>query len=356
PRPVRSRFTSDTDPTVLLATSSASGALSGAQLSADLRTVTAYYDPGPGETSAVFRASATLAATDWSSSNPAAPSLIAGATAALALVGDGMTRSVASNALGATLTFDGDPGRVVLPRGAFAVDAASSVAVSFTRSASPAAFAAAPPPAPLAGSLYDVALPPGVPTALARPAELTLAYSTSVADPSRLHVYWYNPAAGAYILQPDAAGGALVVDASARTVALKVNHFSTYVLLDSAAGVIGGSAFAGGDLDAYNFPNPFDLSVKTVTTIHGGGSPSIRGTLVRVSVPPGLSGQGTFRVFDITGRLIRTVDLGALAGGQIYYQAWDGSNDAGSDVASGLYLGQVELGSRRKTFKMAVLK
>ncbi|MDE2511851.1 MAG: hypothetical protein KGL74_12075, partial [Elusimicrobia bacterium] len=209
---------------------------------------------------------------------------------------------------------------------------------------------------PLAGALYDVSLPAGVPTSLARPAELTLAYSTSVADPSRLHVYWYNPAAGAYVLQPDAAGGPLAVNASARTVALHVNHFSTYVLLDSAAGVIGGAAFGGGELDAYNFPNPFDLSVKTVTTIHGGGSPSIRGTLVRVSVPPGLSGEGTFRVFEITGRLIRTVSLGALAGGQVYYQAWDGRNDAGADVASGLYLGQVEVGSRRKIFKMAVLK
>ena len=33
-----------------------------------------------------------------------------------------------------------------------------------------------------------------------------------------------------------------------------------------------------------------------------------------------------------------------------------GRNDNGSDVASGLYLGQVEVGGRRKTFKMAVLK
>jgi hypothetical protein len=356
PRPVRARFAADSDPAVLLTTSSAAGALSGGRLSADLRSVTAFYDPGPGETTAVFRASAALAATDWSSSNPAARELVAGATASLALTGDGLTRAVAANALGATLTFDGDAGRVVLPRGAFAVDAASSVAVSFSRSASAAAYAAGAPPAPLAGSFYDVSLPPGVPTVLARPAELTLAYSTSVADSSRLHAYWYNPAAGAYILQPDALGAPLTVDSSARTVTLRVNHFSTYVLLDSAAGVIGGSPFAGGDLDAYNFPNPFDLSVKTVTTIHGGGSPSVRGTLVRVAVPTGLSGGGTFRVFEITGRLIRTVDLGALSGGQVYYQAWDGRNDAGVDVASGLYLGQVEVGGRRKTFKMAVLK
>ena len=356
PRPIRSRYAFDADPAVLLATSSASGTLSGGELSADLQSVSAYYSPGPGETTAVFRASASLAATDWNSSNPAARELIAGATAALSLMGDGLTRATAANALGATLTFDGDPGRVVLPRGAFAVDSASSVAVSFSRSASPAAFAAGAPPAPFAGPFYDVSLPAGVPTTLARPAQLTLAYSSAVADASRLNVYWYNPAAGAYILQPDALGAPLTVDSSARTVSLRVNHFSTYVLLDSAAGAIGGSPFGGGELDAFNFPNPFDLSVKTVTTIHGGGSPTVRGTLIRVSVPPGLSGAGAFRVFDITGRLLRTIDLGALTGGQVYYQGWDGRNDAGLDVASGLYLGQVEVGSRRKNFKMAVLK
>jgi hypothetical protein len=78
--------------------------------------------------------------------------------------------------------------------------------------------------------------------------------------------------------------------------------------------------------------------------------------LIRVSVPSGISGVGTLRVFDVTGRLVRTIDFGAMVGGQIYYQGWDGRNDFGLDVASGLYLGQVEVGGRRKMFKMAVIK
>ena len=356
PRPVRALTTADSDPTRLLSTAAATGVLSGAALAADRQTLTAYYDPGFGETSAVFLASAALAATDWSSSNPAARQLVASATAAVRLSGDGLTQASIPNGLGGALTFDGDAGRVVLPRGAFNVDAGSAVAVSFARSAAASAFAALAPPSSVASALYDVSLPAGVPTGLARPAELTLAYSTSVANPSTLNLYWYNPAAGSYVLQPDVLGGAPVVDPVARTVTVRVNHFSTYVLLNSAAGAIGGSPFAGGELDAYNFPNPFDLSVKTVTTIHGGGTPTIRGTLVRVSVPPGLSGAGVFKVFDITGRLLRTLDMGSFAGGQVYYQNWDGRNDYGRDVASGLYLGAVEVGGHRKVFKMAVLK
>lgn len=356
PRPLRALYASDSDPTTLLTTAAATGVLSAQTLSADRLSVSASYSPGPGENSAVLLASAALSATDWNSTSPSARQLVAGATTTLALAGDGLTGAAMMNALGGTMTLDGDAGRVVLPRGAFAVDAATTVALAFKRSASPAAFAAAPPPGAAAGPYYDVSLGGGIPSALAHPATLTLSYSTSAADPSRLNVYWWNPAAGRYILQPDAGGAPLTVDRAARTVTLRVGHFSTFVLLDSAAGAIGGSAFGGGDLDAYNFPNPFDLSVKTVTTIHGGGAPAVRGTLVRVSVPPGLSGAGTLRVFDVNGRLVRSVDMGALAGGQVYYQVFDGRNDAGADVASGLYIAVVDVGGRRKTFKMAVLK
>ena len=174
-------------------------------------------------------------------------------------------------------------------------------------------------------------------------------------DPSALNLYWYNPGSGEYVLQPDALGGAAAIDATARSLTVNVGHFSTFVLLASGAGAIGGASHAG-DLEAYNFPNPFDLQLKTVTTIHGGGAQTVRGTMVRVGVPPGLSGQGRLRVFDATGREIRSIDMGQLSGGQSYYQGWDGRNDGGRDVASGLYIGLVEIGSKRRSFKMAVIK
>ncbi|HEX4046961.1 MAG TPA: FlgD immunoglobulin-like domain containing protein, partial [Elusimicrobiota bacterium] len=356
PQPLRALTPADSDPSLLLTTAPAEGVLSGGALSADRLTVTATYAPGAGETTAVFLASATLAGTDWSSTNPSAAQLTVGATAALQVVGDGLTRQTIVNGLGGTLTFDGDAGRVVLPRGAFNADAAAAVGVSFSRSASPAAYAALAPPPSAASALYDVALPAGVPASLARPATLTLAYSTSVANPAALNVYWYNPASETYVLQPDVLGGAPVVDAVARTVTERVNHFSTYILLDSAAGAIGGAASSVGALTAYNFPNPFDLSYKTVTTIHGGGAPTIRGTLISVSLPPGLSGDGRVRIFDIVGRLLRTIDMGSLTGGQVHYQNWDGRTDFGRDVASGLYLCEIDVGGQRKIFKMAVLK
>jgi hypothetical protein len=368
-RPLRARSASDDDASLVVTTAAAAGVLSGWRMSSDRRHVDVDYDAGVGESSFTLRASAPTSALDYDAADPAAPrELVASATAAF-FTGEASALSASvANAVGATLASEGDAGRVVLPRGAFAVDASSAVTVTLRRAAvasgvsaaslSPAlrsAAAALPATLPAQSDFYEIVLPAGVPSTLARPAQLTVVYSSAAADPSALNLYWFNPGSGQYVLQPDALGSAPVRDAQARSITFNVGHFSTFVLLDSAAGAIGGSAH-GGDLEAYNFPNPFDLQIKSVTTIHGAGAQTVRGTMVRVGVPPNLTGPGKLRVFDVTGRVIRTIDMGLLAGGQSYYQGWDGRNDDGRDVASGLYVGQVEIGSKRKSFKMAVIK
>ncbi len=268
---------------------------------------------------------------------------------------DGQHRAVVANALGGALSAGGGPGRVLLPRGAFGVDASSSVAVTFTRSTWNVAGAAPPTGVSAASPFFDIALPAGVGTTLTRPAQLVLPYADGL-DPATLNLYWYNPGSGQYVLSPDSLGQAPVVDAAARTYQINVGHFSTFVLLPAGAGVIGGTPFSGGALEAYAFPNPFDLRAKTVTTIHGGGSPSIRGTMLRIAVPPGLTGAGSVKIFDVAGRLVRELDLGTLSAGVSYYRDWDGRNSAGADVASGAYIAVVKVGAKTKTLKLAVLK
>ncbi|MDD5302992.1 MAG: FlgD immunoglobulin-like domain containing protein, partial [Elusimicrobia bacterium] len=368
-RPLRARSVADDDPSLVVSTVSASGVLSGARLSSDRRSLTVDYDAGVGESSFTLRASAPTSALDYDAVDPAAArEFVATATAAFYAGETGAHRAAVANAAGGVLIGGGDAARLVLPRGVFAVDASSTVTVILRRASSAsgvsaaslpaslrAAAAALPATLPARSDFYEIELPAGVPSNLARPAQLTVVYSSAVTDPSGLNLYWYNPGSGQYVLQPDALGGAAVLDTAARSVTLNVGHFSTFVLLASGAGAIGGAAHAG-DLEAYNFPNPFDLQIKSVTTIHGAGAQSVRGTMVRVGVPPGLSGQGKLRVFDATGRLIRTLDMGTLAAGQSYYQGWDGRNDGGRDVASGLYVGVIEIGSKRKSFKMAVIK
>lgn len=353
-RPLRARTPADLDPSLVASRQAGAGLLSGARLSADRRTLTVDYDPAPGEGSFTLRARAAVEEADPDSSDTVFPELMADAAADFRADVDAQQRSVVPNALGGAIAAGGGAARVLLPRGAFAVDASSTVALTLTRSTfNPAGAAPAGGVAP-ASPFLDIALPAGVPAALSRPARLVLPFTPGT-DPSSLNLYWYNPGSGAFVLSPDALGAAPEADAAAGTYAVNVGHFSTFVLLPSGAAVIGGSAHSAA-FEAYAFPNPFDLRPKTLTTIHGGGSPVVRGTMLRVAVPPGGGGAGRLRIFDAAGRLVRDLDLGDLPSGSNTYTDWDGRDSSGRDVASGAYLAVVSVGGKAKTVKLAVLK
>ncbi len=85
-----------------------------------------------------------------------------------------------------------------------------------------------------------------------------------------------------------------------------------------------------------NYPNPFN----PVTTI-------------RYSVKK--KGPVALRIYDVAGRLVRTlVDDVKKAGS--HSAAWDGSNNEGLEVASGVYFYRIEAGGFVKTKKMVLLK
>ncbi len=61
------------------------------------------------------------------------------------------------------------------------------------------------------------------------------------------------------------------------------------------------------------------------------------------------------RIYDVTGRLVRTLVDGAVEPGR-HAAVWDGTNDAGERVASGVYLCTMEAGEFRGSRKMLLLK
>jgi hypothetical protein len=87
---------------------------------------------------------------------------------------------------------------------------------------------------------------------------------------------------------------------------------------------------------AQNHPNPFN----PVTTISFG-----------LKSPDGV----TLRIYDAAGRRVRTLIDGAVPAGHHSAQ-WDGTDDAGQRVASGVYFYRMETSSFTKTRKMLVLK
>jgi subtilisin family serine protease len=85
-----------------------------------------------------------------------------------------------------------------------------------------------------------------------------------------------------------------------------------------------------------NKPNPFN----PVTTIGFGTEKA---------------GKVTLRVFCAQGRLVRTLVDQVLPAGT-YRARWDGRNDAGGSIASGVYLYELASGGKRLTRKMSLLK
>jgi len=90
-------------------------------------------------------------------------------------------------------------------------------------------------------------------------------------------------------------------------------------------------------LASYNYPNPFNPS-----------------TTIQYRVPD-RGGQVRLRIYDLRGRLVRTLVSEPKRGGD-YLAVWHGRDDTGREMGSGVYFYRLEIG--RETFqrKMVMLK
>jgi len=84
-------------------------------------------------------------------------------------------------------------------------------------------------------------------------------------------------------------------------------------------------------------PNPFN-PVTTLRFVVPGGAPNVR-----------------LSIHDISGRLVRTLENGSLPPGR-YARSWDGRDDGGHEVASGIYFARLVAGGEAATTKMTLLK
>jgi hypothetical protein len=85
-----------------------------------------------------------------------------------------------------------------------------------------------------------------------------------------------------------------------------------------------------------NYPNPFNPS-----------------TTIRFQVPQTVDVR--LKVYDVGGRLVRTL-VDEEKKPNVYEVVWDGHDNNGSRVASGVYFYKLEAGSFVKTRKMVILK
>ncbi len=111
------------------------------------------------------------------------------------------------------------------------------------------------------------------------------------------------------------------------------NHAEIYT---SCTGVQEGDVSAGARA-SYNYPNPFNPS-----------------TVITYAVPsPG--GSVLLRVYDLSGRLVRTLVSEWVREGE-HSAVWDGKSDSGREVGSGIYFYRLTVGGETFERKMVLLK
>jgi hypothetical protein len=89
---------------------------------------------------------------------------------------------------------------------------------------------------------------------------------------------------------------------------------------------------------AQNYPNPFNPA-----------------TTIRFHVPAGSSGIVRLRIFDVTGALVNTLVERYLPPGE-HVQTWDGVDNRGNRVGTGIYFCRLEQAGSVSTRKMLLIK
>jgi hypothetical protein len=87
-----------------------------------------------------------------------------------------------------------------------------------------------------------------------------------------------------------------------------------------------------------NTPNPFNPQ-----------------TTIRFVVPAGARRDYALRIYDVAGRLVRGLASGQIDPG-MHDVRWDGTNDRGESVSSGVYLYRINVGADALRGKMVLLK
>jgi hypothetical protein len=207
-------------------------------------------------------------------------------------------------------------------------------------------------------SFYDIFLPAGVSHAFPEGKEATMClnYDSTVSDVDAysLNVYYFNELSDEYILEDTEKS----VDTENKRICVSLGHASIFTILQSSASIITGAGYTG-PLAMINFPNPFNLKPKTVTLQDPGtasANQTIDGTMIKISAPVGVGGALKLEIFSVTGELVRKIE-GTITAGAHTYVEWDGKNDEGQDVASGVYVVRMTIaGGNERFLKLAVVK
>lgn len=160
------------------------------------------------------------------------------------------------------------------------------------------------------------------------------------------------------VLGNDAGIGGELVPSS--VVIFRAPEFGTVTSVDTVTGAIHylHDGFAGSwdtlsyvvgdDNGEFSDPTPVMITIQTETSIPGGDSERTPSLLLppqpnpfsgstTLSFCPARAGVARADVFDLSGRLVRTLSDGEIAAGRTQSVTWDGRDSTGREVPSGTY-------------------
>ncbi|MFN0150634.1 MAG: PQQ-dependent sugar dehydrogenase [bacterium] len=181
------------------------------------------------------------------------------------------------------------------------------------------------------------------------------------AIPDLQGTYFYGDYCSGKIYSTRVVGG-VATEITDRTAELAPGGGLAITLLTSfgedASGELYVCDFIGGEVfkivaDVTAVDDPTNDGRPTIVLDRPAPNPSAAGFSFRVSLPS--ETHGRVRVFDTSGRLIRTLVDGGLRAGLTSLQ-WDARDATGAPVSGGVYFLRVDAGALSRTEKLAVIR
>lgn len=133
-----------------------------------------------------------------------------------------------------------------------------------------------------------------------------------------------------------------------QTFAVRVSHQPTSVLFDSAGWILKTAIQISAPPDTSSNPDLFSFALKQ-------NSPNPFNPSTRIDYEIGETGAVVLKVYNIVGQEVRTLVSGVKAEGK-HDVTWDGKDNFGRPVSSGMYLYRLKAGNHTKTRRMIYLK
>jgi len=185
----------------------------------------------------------------------------------------------------------------------------------------------------------------------------TSSVAFQITDRANIHAELIDPSSGNVIARHDAG----VLDAGEHTFKFAADDFtSAWSAGEYRAVVRARSTYEHGDAATVEIPLKLTNSgtpalPSTLTLLGNSPNPFNPETTIRFVVPAGPKRDYSVRVYDVAGRLVRNLVAGKIEAGA-HDVRWDGTDERGAVVSSGVYLYRVSAGRESQHGKMVLLK